>query len=213
MGIKISRAPAPYSLTTVVYIVPRYILINNLNYPIEIREAGEKSAGSLPENSQIIPPGERLNYMFMENTSYKSIKIRDYSESQEDSKRWSSGFPIEDIEDFHVKFRSREHPENIQAGDPGIFQEWEGEDDIALPELQETVPEGEKWFMPTALNNYLHFIRVCINSPDEASIFVIFGEPSTYICNIYIYIYIYRIPPIYFEERDKISDWVRAREK
>lgn len=36
-GIKIEMASAPYSRTKVVTIVPRYIIVNNLDFPIVVR--------------------------------------------------------------------------------------------------------------------------------------------------------------------------------
>ena len=179
--MKIGGAPSPYSLTTVIYIVPRYILINNLEYPLEIAQKLEK--GKTP-HSVIIAQGERINYIFEEETPHKWIKIRDYSPTDPlEEGRWSSGFIIEDIEDFQVKFEAGgKHPDHHKTRekeemDPYVFPEWTGAGDIPVPEYHHAV--GQRWYQPSLKNNHHHYMRVCINSPDEASIFVMFEHTST----------------------------------
>ena len=157
-----------------MHFVPRYILINKLSYPIQlIQELHGRQITTL--NSE-----ERIYYNFenAKDKTNKKIKIR----SEGDGK-FSSSFHIEDIEDFQVQFqlqlageeKSRKLVQSVK---------YKQEKRKKCPTLDSL------WWKANEKNLFLEFVRVCIVSPNEAAIFVVFEHPSILI--IYIYIYIYR---------------------
>ncbi len=154
-GIKIQMATAPFSRTKVVTIVPRYILANNLNFPLVYRQADIET-----KHQEFVPSGshEPLYLPEIDPDGEAEIMLRTAVEGEEEQKTeqaltetkevWSSGFSIIDIEDFQVRF------------------------------LRENSPGGKHWSVASKLNAYRQFVRVEVVSLDDATIFICLNTPS-----------------------------------
>jgi hypothetical protein len=97
-GVNVSRAPG-HLITKVVSIVPRFLIWNSLNIPINIKQMGFKSLETLH------PRGDPLQFHFEDYSKSKKISISDAQIENHDNS-WSAAFKIESVNDFQVKVLS-----------------------------------------------------------------------------------------------------------
>lgn len=100
-GITIAMGTSPFTLTSVVTIVPRYILVNKLPFSIRVGQSGHK-------DRVLLKPSEKLCYNFKKSTkpADKKLVIGDipYPELDEELP-FSYPFCLEDIGDFQVSYK------------------------------------------------------------------------------------------------------------
>ena len=96
-GIKIESGEVPYNLTTVVSIVPRFIITNKLPFPINVTQYKSQ------EQNILIQPNQNICYNFRKvlNITDKKLCVREAKEGVS----YSNPFFIEDLDDFQVPFK------------------------------------------------------------------------------------------------------------
>ena len=107
----ISPAPTPFNKTTVLTLVPRYVIVNQLETPIVIMQ---KSSDKREPNRQILLRDQIHSYNFQEKKA-RFIMIREVSKNESDminrgkgifndlvndESAWSSPFSIDELDDF-----------------------------------------------------------------------------------------------------------------
>ena len=96
LGIRISEGPEPIKLTTIINLVPRYIICNYLDSCVFIRQPGQSAEClRLPASSDKSSCG--LSFDFSESTKEKFVQI------SLDNENWSSNFKISQLNEFQVK--------------------------------------------------------------------------------------------------------------
>ena len=147
-GIKIALSERPFTLTTVITIVPRYIFVNNLSIPISFAQHNQKGQDVtlLPKNNIC------FNFFKAIEASERKIVIFDkstFSKEKKDAFSTSRPFPIDDLDDFQVPYKAER--EN---------------------------PNENNWCDPKKDNNMKRTVQVSINSTDDATLFITFSKPK-----------------------------------
>lgn len=95
LGINVVNSTVPLVKSKIVYITPRFILCNNLGYPLHIRQYFKDGSGK-----KVVTIEDSKNSPFnLENLSQgRLIQVSC------DNENWSSAFSIQNIEDFQIKF-------------------------------------------------------------------------------------------------------------
>ena len=137
-----------FVLTTVITIIPRYILVNKL--PFNLRVSQFKC------NEEIImEPGSRIRYNFEKPTkpSNKKIVIGDSlqeNELSDTSQFLSLPFFLDDIADFQIPYKSQYIIDS----------------------------ENPLWHEPSKKNKGTRCVRVIVTSQDDATLFIYFQTPN-----------------------------------
>lgn len=97
-GIKIEAGEFPYTLTTVITIVPRYILINKLPFSLKLSQYNHRQ-------NIILQPEEELTYHFKDGTRPIDKKII-IGDAVEETKSMSKPFYTEDLADFELPYHT-----------------------------------------------------------------------------------------------------------
>eukprot|EP00831_Metopus_contortus_P008780 TRINITY_DN13378_c0_g1_i2.p2 TRINITY_DN13378_c0_g1~~TRINITY_DN13378_c0_g1_i2.p2 ORF type:complete len:237 (-),score=52.03 TRINITY_DN13378_c0_g1_i2:105-815(-) len=105
-GIKIAPSERPYTLTTVITIVPRYIFVNNLSIPISFAQHNQKG------QEVTLYPKDNICFNFFKaiEASERKIVIYDkptFPKEKKDAFSISSPFPIDDLDDFQVPYKAK----------------------------------------------------------------------------------------------------------
>lgn len=143
LGISVASASRPLIKTKIVTIVPRFILTNELEYDIFIRQYFRDSEGGI---TSTLISGATLSYNLENSEVSKLIQI------SRDGLNWSSPFSLQNIEDFQVKFLSREENRLVDSTD--------------------------QWYKPQQSNSFNHIVRVIVTTEDQASLHTIITTPS-----------------------------------
>lgn len=158
LGMRIQAAPDPLIKSNLLHIVPRFMIKNHLGYDIYIRQYFSDELPKLVlklERNQFVP------YQLEDSKKDKIIQI------SSDNHNWSTPFPIEDIEDFQIRYLaspSQYEPESEYHG---------------MNVMKRLLGKTEHdWYKPSSLNNYMHFSRVAVLSEDEATIYINFLVPK-----------------------------------
>jgi hypothetical protein len=169
MGVLISRLGHPYSKTTSIKFVPRYVFVNHCTKPVVLVQDNDKSIKQFYLN-----PGDECRYNF-ENKGDKDnfVKLReptirdspdgrflDYPEIEPTD--WSSRFSVDNFEDFQL---------SVKASLDNQIEEIKEESEI-------TQERKLKWHEPSEINEYRRFIRVIITTKDEATLFIMLCDPN-----------------------------------
>jgi hypothetical protein len=168
LGVRIQAAPAPLMKSSIIHIVPRFIVLNHLGYPIHVR--------------QYIPDRESSKRVMLEDSESVAYQLDDFNlrksiQVSADGTQWSSPFDIEKFEDFQIRF-------------PGLPDQYIPKYEYkGLDVLKKLLGKNIKndWYKPQELNNYTHFARVCVISEDEATIFINLvspKDPEFVVCNM-----------------------------
>jgi hypothetical protein len=169
MGVLISRLSSPYSKTTSIKFVPRYVFVNHSSKPLILGQDHDKSM-----KQYYLNPGEECRYNF-ENKGDKDnyVKVRESTEKDKPNGKfldydkidpidWSSRFCIDDFEDFQISIKSEPNNQNEE-----------------IKEETEIGKEGKlKWYEPSEINEFRRFVRVIITTQDEATLFIMFCDPN-----------------------------------
>jgi hypothetical protein len=165
IGIRIESAPAPMIKTSIIHLVPRFMVLNSLEYPVYIRQYHREFVG---------------DKILLDSSSSQSFQIQTYKtckmiQISADGETWSSPFNIENLEDFQVRF-------------PALPSQYNKENPSGIESIKRLIIKktDEDWYKPTSRSNYMHYARVCIMTEDEATIFINFvtpKEPEFYIWN------------------------------
>ena len=153
----IENGSAPFSRTKFIKIVPRYILLNNLHEAIIFKQKNHT-------RQYVLEPQAKQIYNFEDKNDkdcFLMVRQKDDDESNTtipnhpagNENMWSSPFSIEDIEDFQISFPS---PDQRMSASTAFV----------------------KWYLPSSTNYHQRFIRVSINTQDDATIFIIFNNPK-----------------------------------
>lgn len=159
LGARIQAAPAPLIKSSIIHIVPRFIVLNHLGFPIQVRQYIPDRPSS---NKVVLGDSESVAYQLDDFNLSKSIQV------SADGTHWSSPFDIEKFEDFQIRF-------------PGLPDQYIPEYEYkGLEVLKKLLGKNIKndWYKPQRLNNYTHFARVCVISEDEATIFINLVSPK-----------------------------------
>ena len=158
--MKIEFACAPFSRTKVITIVPRFVIANNLDFPIIYRQNNNMQFQEYvpPFTNDLDAPSYYEPLYLPEVNDETEIQLRmaypDEGEENCDPKKneeeflWSSGFSILDLEDFQVRFH------------------------------RETEDLPKHWSQPSQLNDLKQYVRVEVTSVDDATIFICLNRPS-----------------------------------
>lgn len=102
-GIVIETGVFPFNRTKIIKIVPRYIIYNNLDHPIIVKQKNNTK-------QYLIQPQAKEIYFFENSEKDAFMMIRQLDEDEDQCRlqkfasnnenMWSSCFSIEDIEDF-----------------------------------------------------------------------------------------------------------------
>ena len=110
LGMQIIQAPDPLVLTKIIKILPRFVLVNYLDFCIYIRQYRKPDARLVE-----ITKNQHVNYQFDNYHDGCSIQV------SEDKLQWSGPFSLNNIENFQIRFKAfpREVPKktNIFAKD------------------------------------------------------------------------------------------------
>ena len=147
-GVKIISGAQPFSLTTLIIIVPRYIFVNLLPYPISITQFISDQEIELQPKQEIV-----FHYHKVTKPSDKKIIIGDLpkirQKNLDNSVSWSYPFSIDDIDDFEIPYQSN--------ATEAIY--------------------SKEWYYPTEETKYRKCVRVSISSTDHATLFIAFSLP------------------------------------
>lgn len=107
----ISPAPTPFNKTTVLTLVPRYVIVNQLGSPIVLMQ---RSTDKRQINKQILVRDNIHSYNFQEKKE-RFLMVREITKNEEDivmrgknlfsdyaldDKFWSSPFSLDELDDF-----------------------------------------------------------------------------------------------------------------
>ncbi|KAG2023495.1 hypothetical protein CC2G_001143 [Coprinopsis cinerea AmutBmut pab1-1] len=93
-GLSWSEGQGKYKLTKVIVLTPRFLIRNNLSYPIVFREHGV-----IPRERAVIPPGERAALRVLRSSEDKLLTIA-YSGI---NAQWTPPISLEDIGSVYVR--------------------------------------------------------------------------------------------------------------
>eukprot|EP00347_Sterkiella_histriomuscorum_P017164 403350423 len=156
LGVVIQTAPSPFNKTTLISVVPRFLIINQLGHPVVIKQRGC--------SSQVLMINQQMPYNFEKNLNRQimirqppnmelkqfSIQKRLFQDQADDELQfWSQPFSIDDVEDFQISY-------------PG-------------QDIQEH--HYDDWYMPKPENYYQRFVRVLVTTQNEASILIVLTNP------------------------------------
>jgi hypothetical protein len=142
-GISITQGVFPYSSTTIITVVPRYVLVNKLKFDLIVRQylkgkQGKNVTNDTKYENEIKVPSEskkcmvemhfkkglvkKNNRQITVASHYKNINSLNYDSSnqidsvgyQKADSRWSCPFSVDEIQDFHTEFKVEEPPEPPQ---------------------------------------------------------------------------------------------------
>lgn len=158
LGIRIEIAPHPMIKTSIIHLMPRFIILNTLEFPIYIRQFHREKIGSVIQLNVSSTQSFQIEH-------YRNTKMIQISA---DGEKWSSPFNIENLEDFQVRF---------PALPSQYLNENEGSGIDVFKNLL-TKKTEEDWYKPTKRNHFMHYVRVCIMTEDEATLFINFVRPK-----------------------------------
>lgn len=110
-GVMIEQGPTPFNKTTIVTVVPRYIIVNQLEGSLVVKQRchGSKQL-LLKEQAQSYnfqTRGERMimiRQVHKEEDARLALGGKLFEDLGSDDHFWSSPFSIDDIDDFQVSF-------------------------------------------------------------------------------------------------------------
>lgn len=152
-GVSISQAPSPLLNTKTVTFTPRFMIWNFLDIPITIKQANIKDSliYNLSEHSG---SNNSIPYQFDDYSKSKGIVISDSNEQNHLPETWSGPFGIENIDDFQVKFLSKQTEVERKMN---IFQ--------------------KGWHIPRDFSP-MRYVRVFVHSQDDATVHITFLDPK-----------------------------------
>lgn len=110
LGVKLTQAPFPLQMSKIIKIVPRFIIVNYLDFKIYIRQHC-KSTTRIVE----IESNKNIQYQFDDIEHGSLLQV------SEDKLQWSGPFDSTVFEDFQIRFKAAPRPippkENIFAFD------------------------------------------------------------------------------------------------
>ncbi len=152
-GIKIATGDAPFTLTTVITIVPRYILINKLPYSIKVSQYNYLQ-------NIVLQPDERYCYCFKnalipvdKKLVIGDAAVQPAAAAAGQSVPVSKPFYAEDLADFQLPYKSS----------------------VSRPLRADEMPD---WHDPTEGNHFTRTVRVSVTSQDDATLFMLFQTPK-----------------------------------
>jgi hypothetical protein len=190
-GVLIENLSDPYNKTKTVKFVPRYILVNMSNHPIIVKQMGDDC-----HKQHWIDHKQSMNYYFENKVlgcrsinfitfiGENFIKIREpiieeyrehriYESAQIDKNNWSSRFQIEDINDFQVSIRAEANLGHVLMANVYKQNNMSRSDSLVSNQFVDS-----KWHSPSQFNNFRRYVKVSITSEDEATIYIVFTQPS-----------------------------------
>jgi hypothetical protein len=93
LGMQVSRAEPPFNRTQVVVVVDRYVLINAIGHPIEVRQVGKEAVFSLQSD-------EEVPLWWGGGTQVLHLRLARYGWS------WSGRFPVHSAGEFSIRLRN-----------------------------------------------------------------------------------------------------------
>ena len=99
LGLVMAPCEAPFHRTTLITVVPRYILVNRLEVPLEFSQGT-----SVDASLGVLQPHDETPFHWPWSDKKKQLQVRTASTSGVEC-QWSGEFPIDAVGELHVKLR------------------------------------------------------------------------------------------------------------
>ncbi|OMJ78893.1 hypothetical protein SteCoe_21205 [Stentor coeruleus] len=147
IGLHISQNNIGKSNGKMIKFLPRYVVSNQLGIPIYIRQFSKRHTFT-----EEILQTDQLAYLNL--TNYQTSSAVQISENLKD---WSNPFPVNNIDDFQIKFRAEEKEK---------------------PHKKNLFEIDRHWYLPSHKNNFYYYVRVTVYTDNQASLNILFRNPE-----------------------------------
>lgn len=147
IGLHISQNEIGKSNGKIIKFLPRYVVSNQLGIPIYLRQFSKKQIFR-----EIMLGTDHLEYLNL--TNYQTSSAVQISENLID---WSNPFPVNNIDDFQIKFRAAEKEK---------------------PHRKNLFEIDRHWYLPSHKNNFYYYVRVTVYTDNQASLNILLRNPE-----------------------------------